>query len=225
MHATHPVTRYAMHATHLVTRWATLLVLGTHTSVVQGALLTYAANSNTRNRILGTNCPENAVSCIGFRGVPYAASVLRTHYALSGLVPRSFVPGCPAGFSTMVSLSFCTGRAMLVQSNRAVLIREGPDVCTWMQLLAFDLALAVARTDGEIKDNHTHSWYNLYWACEELGLIPAGVCCTRNFMAEAYKGSAPENPPQCTLLEPAALTQPATGRSRDRCRYYQSLRH
>eukprot|EP00961_Rhodomonas_salina_P303207 3941137-Rhodomonas_salina.4 len=36
----------------------------------------YTPNSNTRNRISGTNCTEIAVSCIGFRNVGFATARL-----------------------------------------------------------------------------------------------------------------------------------------------------
>eukprot|EP00961_Rhodomonas_salina_P271587 3669599-Rhodomonas_salina.1 len=46
------------------------MLLRTCSAVYQHALCWYTLNSITRNRILGTNCTENAVSCVGFRGVP-----------------------------------------------------------------------------------------------------------------------------------------------------------
>eukprot|EP00961_Rhodomonas_salina_P270282 3651257-Rhodomonas_salina.2 len=40
-----------------------------HRTLPSTRMAGYTANSNTRNRIPGTNCTENAVSLIGFQGV------------------------------------------------------------------------------------------------------------------------------------------------------------
>eukprot|EP00961_Rhodomonas_salina_P038743 520849-Rhodomonas_salina.1 len=67
----------------------TLLRSGVHSSSTLRLLssggswrrVEYTANSNTRNRIPGANGTENAVSCIGFRGVGFLREVLSAERA------------------------------------------------------------------------------------------------------------------------------------------------